>query len=148
MKRHEIKVHASKKQPFRSSTSDLPDDRLKSADVTNPDSDDTNPDCVRVWDDLKKFISVKEKGWSGRYGKRSTLECSICEYPSPQRSHLLNHIERQHFKGTFAYTCPICGISPSTRHGLECHMREKHNKNRGDWNAQDVVITNGNKDLI
>ena len=148
VKRHEGKVHASKKQPFRSSTSDLPDDGLKSADVINPDSDDTNPDCVRVWDDLKKFISVKEKGRSGRNGKRSTLECSICEYPSPQRSHLLNHIERQHFKGTFAYTCLICGISPSTRHGLECHMREKHNKNRGDWNAQDVVTTNGNKDLI
>ena len=54
----------------------------------------------------------------------------------------MNHIERAHFRDTFVYKCPVCGSSPTTRHALECHMREKHNKSRKDWSGLDVVKTN------
>ena len=137
LKRHERKVHRPKQEPSEVSTSNISD-----SIYDGKEPDDTNPNCVKVWSDFKKFICVKEKGKTGRNGKRSTFGCSICDHRSLQKSHLMNHIERQHFRDTFVYTCPVCGNNPSTRHALECHMREKHNKSRGDWSGLNVATTN------
>ena len=141
LKRHERKLHKPKQEPSEASTTNLSGSSMPdSTDGKEPD--DTNPDCITVWDDFRKFISVKEKGRTGRNGKRSTFGCSICDQRSLQKSHLMNHIERQHFRDTFVYTCPVCGNNPSTRHALECHMREKHNQSRGDWSGLNVAKTN------
>ena len=141
LKRHERKVHKPKQEPSEASTSNFSGSSM--ADSTDgKESDDTNPDCIKVWDDFRKFIVVQEKGRTGRKGKRSTFGCSICDQRSLQKSHLMNHIERQHFRDTFVYTCPVCGNNPSTRHALECHMREKHNKSRGDWSGLNVATIN------
>ena len=136
LKRHERKVHKLKQEPSEKSTSN------SFVSTDGKESDDTNPDCITVWDDFRKFIVVQEKGRTGRNGKRSTFGCSICDQRSLQKSHLMNHIERQHFRDTFVYTCPVCGNNPSTRHALECHMREKHNKSRGDWSGLNVATIN------
>ena len=137
LKRHERKEHKPKVEP-----SDNVSDSSMVASTDGKEPDDTNPNCVTVWDDFKKFISVEEKGKPGRNGKRSTFGCSICDHRSLQKSHLMNHIEQKHFKDTFLYTCPVCGNNPSTRHALECHMREKHNQSRGDWSGLDVATKN------
>ena len=141
LKRHERKDHRPKMEPSEVSTGKVPDSNMVIS-THGKEADDTNPDCITVWEDFKKFISVKEKGKSGRNGKRSTFGCSICDHRSLQKSHLMNHIEQQHFRDTFVYTCPVCGNNPSTRHALECHMREKHNKGRGDWWGLEVAKTN------
>ena len=140
-KRHKRKVHKVKQELDEVSTNTESETIIGNA-VDPKEADDTNPNCVKVWNDFRKFIRVKEKGKSGRHGKRSTLWCSICDHTNAQRSHLMNHIERAHFRDTFVYKCPVCGSSPTTRHALECHMREKHNKSRKDWSGLDVVKTN------
>ena len=140
-KRHERKAHRPKQEHSEVSVGNI-SDSIMVGSIDGKEQDDTNPNCVKVWNDLKKFICVKEKGKTGRNGKRSTFGCSICDYRSLQKSHLMNHIERQHFRDTFVYTCPVCGNNPSTRHALECHMREKHNQSRGDWSGLNVATTN------
>ena len=141
LKRHERKAHRPKQEHSEVSVGNV-SDSIMVGSIDGKEPDDTNPNCVKVWNDLKKFICVKEKGKTGRNGKRSTFGCSICDYRSLQKSHLMNHIERQHFRDTFVYTCPVCGNNPSTRHALECHMREKHNQSRGDWSGLNVATTN------
>jgi len=83
-------------------------------------------DEVKEWKDLNRFITCKEKGKKGRNGKLSTLECALCGRTDWRRGHLMNHVEQNHFRKKFVYSCSVCGAHPSTKHALECHMRKKH----------------------
>jgi len=85
-----------------------------------------DPNEVKEWEDLKGFVAVKEMGKMGRGGKLSKLECTICGRTDWRRGHLMNHIEQKHFRKKFVYSCTVCGARPSTKHALECHMRERH----------------------
>jgi len=53
-----------------------------------------DPSEVKEWEDLNRFIHLKEKGKRGPGGKPSTLECSLCGRTDWCRAHLMNQLSR------------------------------------------------------
>ena len=117
--RHMRKEHRPAKEPKGSAhISDI----VQESEVNKK----MDPNEVKEWEDLKGFIAFKEKGKLGRGGKLSKLECTLCGRTDWRRDKLMNHIEQKHFRKKFVYSCTVCGARPSTKHALECHMRERH----------------------
>lgn len=115
--KHMRKEHNSSKKPKES---------VQISAIVQPSEVKMDPNEVKEWEDLKGFIAFKEMGKRGRGGKLSKLECTICGRTDWRRGHLMNHVEQKHFRKKFVYSCTVCGARPSTKHALECHMRERH----------------------
>ena len=82
---------------------------------------------VKEWADLKKYVVTKKKGNPENGVKLGTIhQCKLCGTAARNKGHLLDHIERIHFKKVIDNTCTLCGKKMNSRTSLRCHKWHKH----------------------
>ena len=71
---------------------------------------------VKEWADLKKYVVTKKKGNPENGVKLGTIhQCKLCGTAARNKGHLLDHVERIHFKKVIDNTCTICGKKLNSR---------------------------------
>ena len=84
-------------------------------------------DQVKEWADLKKYVVTKKKGNPENGVKLGTIhQCKLCGTAARNKGHLLDHVERIHFKKVIDNTCTICGKKLNSRTSLRSHKWHKH----------------------
>ena len=82
---------------------------------------------VKEWADLKKYVVTKKKGNPENGVKLGTIhQCKLCGTAARNKGHLLDHVERIHFKKVIDNTCTICGKKLNSRTSLRSHKWHKH----------------------
>ena len=82
---------------------------------------------VKEWADLKKFVATtKKKDPENGFKMRTMHKCKLCGTTYRGVAHLMDHIERIHFKKVIDNTCTICGKKLNSRTSLRCHKLRKH----------------------
>jgi len=82
---------------------------------------------VKEWADLKKYVVTTKKGNPEEGVKLRTIhQCKLCDTTARNKGHLLDHIERIHFKKVIDNTCTLCGKKMNSRTSLRCHKWHKH----------------------
>jgi len=54
------------------------------------------------------------------------FKCEICGKIGSRKDNVLNHVENNHFPGTFDYKCKVCTKPMATKKSLENHMYRNH----------------------
>ena len=88
-------------------------------------------DQVKEWADLKKFLTTTKKRNPEKGVKSCTIhQCKLCGTTAKNKGHLLDHIERIHFKKVIDNICTTCGKKLNSRTSLRCHKWHKHGLNK------------------
>ena len=81
---------------------------------------------MKEWADLKKYVVTKKKGNPENGVKLGTIhQCKLCGTAARNKGHLLDHIERIHFKKVIDNTCTICGKKLNSRTSLGSYKWHK-----------------------
>ena len=82
---------------------------------------------VKEWADLKKYVVTTKKGNPENGVKLHIIhQCKLCSTTSRNKGHLMDHVERIHFKKVIDNTCTSCGKKLNSRTSLRCHKWHKH----------------------
>ena len=57
---------------------------------------------------------------------QNQYECTLCDMKQSLRSNMWNHVESQHFPGTFTYPCQFCPKEYKTRNAWSSHVSRYH----------------------
>jgi hypothetical protein len=61
----------------------------------------------------------------GRDHPRGSWRCVDCQYESPNKGDVRNHIEAKHVD-TFGTSCDLCGVVTKTRKAMKMHKIRQH----------------------
>lgn len=103
MKEHQIKKHNHSKPIF-----------YNVLNVSSSSIDDVQSDH-----DFRRFCQKTEED-------KNKYKCTLCSYLNTRFYKSINHIEREHFKDIFQYTCKLCGSMFPSRAETFKHLRVKH----------------------
>ena len=56
--------------------------------------------------------------------------CFLCEFPSTNRVHVLNHVESVHFPGSYKYQCDYCPKEFPSKSQVEFHMKKMNDQKK------------------
>ena len=59
---------------------------------------------------------------------QSLFACTLCDLKNLQKCNVMNHIESQHFPGTFVYMCEYCHKEFQSKNALNVHISRNHKK--------------------
>ena len=56
------------------------------------------------------------------------FKCTLCDLENGVGNNVLNHVESQHFPGTFTYKCDFCEKTYQSKNALSVHVHRNHKK--------------------
>ena len=57
---------------------------------------------------------------------QNQFKCTLCDIRLTSNRNMWNHVESQHFPGTFTYSCHLCHKECKTRNALSTHVSRYH----------------------
>ena len=57
-----------------------------------------------------------------------TWTCNQCDFKTPYKTTMNNHVEAKHIRAIDGYACDICYKHCPTKNALKCHKYKVHNR--------------------
>ena len=54
--------------------------------------------------------------------------CNQCDFKTPYKTTMNNHVEAKHIRAIDGYACDICNRHCPTKNALKCHKYREHNR--------------------